>query len=84
MTEPTVIKTGGVVTRGNTKGLTAQIQAANLRPNPAIILDLTDCHTLDAHGLGVIVRGFVHAKEQKGKLILLGTTDRIKTLLEII
>lgn len=83
MIEPTVIKTGEVVTRGNTQSLTAQIQAANTQSKPAIILDLTKCHTLDAHGLGVIVRGFVHAQEQRGKLVLLGASDRVRRLFQI-
>jgi anti-sigma B factor antagonist len=48
-----------------------------------LILDLTGVEYIDSAGLGVILEGHVSHQRREKKMILVGVTPRIETLLQI-
>ncbi|MCB9858534.1 MAG: STAS domain-containing protein [Phycisphaerales bacterium] len=60
----------------------ALVQVANERPN-RFILDLKDVPYIDSSGVGTLVEVFRRVSAYKGKMVLFGLNDRVRSVFEI-
>jgi anti-anti-sigma factor len=79
--EGTVIMTlAGPFTLSNIFQLQSDLRA--LKP-PCLIMDMTSVPYMDSAGLGVVMNYFVSAQGEGRKLLLVGVSDRLRSLLEM-
>jgi anti-sigma B factor antagonist len=59
-----------------------QSEMRRLKP-PCLIMDMTQVPYMDSAGLGVVVNYFVSAQGSGRKLLLVGVSERLRSLLEM-
>jgi anti-sigma B factor antagonist len=57
--------------------LEALLGPLSQRPQPAVVVDLTEVKFIDSTGLGVLVTALKHVRENKGSLDVVVTTPRV-------
>lgn len=79
-----VIDCSGAITLGPaTAALRDAIRGAVKDGTPKVVLNLGDVTYIDSSGIGELISGFVHVKNQGGRLPLLNLTKKINKLLVI-
>jgi len=79
----TVVVLSGDVDLHHSPELHTQLVEVTDRRPKRLMLDLTDVPYMDSSGVGTLVEVFRRVSAYKGKMVLFGLTDRVRSVFEI-
>jgi anti-sigma B factor antagonist len=74
---------GNVVLGPSTEALRKAIHQAAQEGTSKVVVNLGDVSSIDSSGLGELISGYVHVKNNGGKLVLLRATKKLQKLIEL-
>ena len=79
-----VIRLRGEVDLQHSPKLREILQAKIALRLPALLLDFSEVKYIDSSGLATLVEYFQHARAYSGRLALVGMTDRVKSVFDLV